>query len=142
MIGNRLRSARIRKGLSLHQVELQTNAVFKSSIVGAYERGERNISIRRLGVLVGFYGTTVENIIAPVEGRMTSTDSGEGFRVHLASVSNLPNKQRVVVQRFIDHIKERRGDPASEILTLREDDLLAIACVLGVSQDTLLELSC
>ena len=137
MLGNRLRRARTGKGLSLHQVELQTNGVFKASIVGAYERGERSISVRRLSMLVDLYGTTVARIIAPVSNTKTNADSGEGVRIHLPSVSNLPNRQRIVVQRFIDHIKQRRGDPASEVLTLRGEDLLTIACVLGVSEDVL-----
>lgn len=137
MLGKKLRASRVSKGLSLRQVELRTNGVFKSSIVGAYERGERNLSIKRLAMLASFYDTTVENILAAKNGDGADDHDGEGVRIHLPSVYNLPGNQRLVIERFVEHIKKRRGDPASETLTLRHDDLLTIACVLGISRDTL-----
>ena len=47
-VGDRLRSIRRQKGLSLHEVEAMSNEEFKASVLGAYERGERVISVPRL----------------------------------------------------------------------------------------------
>ena len=44
-VGDRLRSIRHRKGLSLDEVEAMSNAEFKVSVLGAYERDERVISV-------------------------------------------------------------------------------------------------
>lgn len=88
-------------------------------------------------MLADFYGTTVEKILAPEDGAGTDVTNGEGVRIHLPRVYDLPGKQRLVLERFVEHIKQRRGDPTSEILTLRQDDLLTIACVLGISRDVL-----
>ena len=47
-VGERLRAIRRQKGLSLQEVEAASRQEFKASVVGAYERGERAISVPRL----------------------------------------------------------------------------------------------
>lgn len=47
-LGGRLRAARRQRGWSLSDVESITDGEFKASVVGAYERGERAISVQRL----------------------------------------------------------------------------------------------
>src|ERR671910_734300 len=47
-VGERLRNIRLQKGLSLHDVEERSGKEFKASVLGAYERGERSISVPRL----------------------------------------------------------------------------------------------
>lgn len=47
-LGGRLRAARRQRGWSLSDVESLTQGEFKASVVGAYERGERAISVQRL----------------------------------------------------------------------------------------------
>ncbi|MGH2784069.1 MAG: helix-turn-helix domain-containing protein, partial [Actinomycetota bacterium] len=47
-VGERLRAIRLQKGLSLHDVEQASTKEFKASVLGAYERGERSISVPRL----------------------------------------------------------------------------------------------
>ncbi|MGZ4140622.1 MAG: helix-turn-helix domain-containing protein, partial [Actinomycetota bacterium] len=54
-VGERLRSIRLQKGLSLHDVEEASTKEFKASVLGAYERGERSISVPRLQRLAQFY---------------------------------------------------------------------------------------
>jgi ribosome-binding protein aMBF1 (putative translation factor) len=46
--GARLRAVRRQQHLSLHDVEVASNLEFKASVLGAYERGERAISVPRL----------------------------------------------------------------------------------------------
>ena len=43
LVGERLRSIRQQKNLSLNEVETSTQQEFKASVMGAYERGERVI---------------------------------------------------------------------------------------------------
>ena len=47
-VGERLRSIRRQKRLSLQEVEAKSRQEFKASVLGAYERGERAISVPRL----------------------------------------------------------------------------------------------
>ncbi len=54
-VGERLRAIRRQKGLSLHDVEARSQQEFKASVLGAYERGERAISVPRLLRLAEIY---------------------------------------------------------------------------------------
>src|SRR5947199_7240671 len=72
-VGERLRNVRIQKALSLHDVELTSQEEFKASVLGAYERGERAISVPRLQRLARFYGVTVDQLL-PDDGPATLVD--------------------------------------------------------------------
>src|SRR5947199_3639141 len=62
-VGERLRNVRIQKALSLHDVELTSQEEFKASVLGAYERGERAISVPRLQRLARFYNVPVDQLL-------------------------------------------------------------------------------
>lgn len=47
-VGERLRLIRRQKRFSLQEVEAVSDQEFKASVLGAYERGERAISVPRL----------------------------------------------------------------------------------------------
>ncbi|MGB3736911.1 MAG: helix-turn-helix transcriptional regulator, partial [Ilumatobacter sp.] len=62
-VGDRLRVIRKQKRLSLQEVEAQSNQEFKASVLGAYERGERALSVPRLDRLSQFYAVSVEQLL-------------------------------------------------------------------------------
>src|SRR5690606_2282881 len=62
-LGSRLRTARRNRGLSLARVEQLTDSEFKASVVGAYERGERALSVHRLYGLARVYGVPVTDLL-------------------------------------------------------------------------------
>ncbi len=62
-LGQRLRAARRHRGWSLGDVESHTGGEFKASVVGAYERGERAISVQRFVSLVDIYGATPSDLL-------------------------------------------------------------------------------
>ena len=69
-LGRALRMARQRLGLSLEMVEAATSGEFKASVLGAYERAQRNISVARLHRLARLYHVEVADLIPadpPVE---------------------------------------------------------------------------
>src|SRR5262249_58704767 len=55
-VGDRLRNLRRQQSLSLLAVEEASGREFKASVLGAYERGERIISVLRLQRLAQLYG--------------------------------------------------------------------------------------
>jgi transcriptional regulator with XRE-family HTH domain len=65
-LGQRLRAARRHRGWSLGDVEAHTDGEFKASVVGAYERGERAISVQRFAALANIYGATAADLL-PVQ---------------------------------------------------------------------------
>src|SRR5258706_13989525 len=64
-VGERLRAIRRQKRLSLQEVESESEQEFKASVLGAYERGERAISVPRLQRLAHFYNVPVGQLLPP-----------------------------------------------------------------------------
>src|SRR3954471_993643 len=62
-VGERLRSVRKQKRLLLQAVEASSRQEFKASVLGAYERGERAISVPRLQRLARFYSVPVDQLL-------------------------------------------------------------------------------
>src|ERR1019366_5145144 len=62
-VGERLRNIRRQQGLSLQAVEATSDREFKASVLGAYERGERIISVLRLQRLARFYAVPVDQLL-------------------------------------------------------------------------------
>ena len=64
-MGARLRAVRRQKRLSLQAVERASRQEFKASVLGAYERGERTISVPRLQRLAQIYPVPVDQLLPP-----------------------------------------------------------------------------
>jgi len=64
--GDVLRRARAERGITLRAVERASRGRFKASCVGAYERGERAVSLERFCELAGLYGRSPANLLREV----------------------------------------------------------------------------
>lgn len=73
-VGESLRRVRRAKKLSLQEVEGLSGQEFKASVVGAYERGERAVSVPRLWRLSHFYGVPVADLLPVDESADESAD--------------------------------------------------------------------
>src|SRR2546421_5068270 len=62
-VGERLRAVRKQQRLSLQAVEQASRQEFKASVLGAYERGERAISVPRLQRLARFYNVPLDQLL-------------------------------------------------------------------------------
>src|SRR5271166_4538033 len=70
-VGARLRTMRKQMRLSLQAVEAMSEQEFKASVLGAYERGERAISVPRLQRLAKLYDVPVDQLLPPDDGATT-----------------------------------------------------------------------
>ena len=142
-VGERLRSIRRQKGLSLHDVEARSGHEFKASVLGAYERGERAISVPRLIRLAEIYSVPADQLLpreAEFEIDLTDRDPGsfeEGFTIDLERLNTLDDADAAVLSRYAATIQLQRQDFNGRILTIRRDDLRVVAAVLGRSPDDL-----
>ena len=118
-VGSRLRAIRKQKRLSLQEVEASSGQEFKASVLGAYERGERAISVPRLQRLARFYNVPVDQLL-PID---------------LVRLEGLGTPEAQVLGRYLGMIQVQRGDFNGRMLTVRRDDLRAIACLLDASPD-------
>lgn len=121
-LGQKLRAARRQRGWSLGEVESQTDGEFKASVVGAYERGERAISVQRFARLSEVYGL-LANELLPVESPHTvvvdldAIESGAGGDL---------------VERYLAAITLLRKEPGSR--EVRQSDRSIIASLLQVAE--------
>ena len=139
-VGERLRSVRTQKGLSLHAVEVESNKEFKASVLGAYERGERSISAPRLLRLADFYGVRAEAMMPQPEGviALPGDTSRESISLDLVGLAALYSPMAEAIRRYVSAIQIRRGDYAGKVMTLRRDDITVLASVLGTTNAALI----
>jgi hypothetical protein len=156
-VGSRLRAMRKQMRLSLQAVEAMSEQEFKASVLGAYERGERAISVPRLQRLAKLYDVPVDQLLPNDDssangrwGASGSTDeSGNGRRA--ATISTVPDKvaidltklhtvsgpERDLLRRFLSMIQVHRQDFNGRMITIRAEDVRAIACLFGVTPDSM-----
>lgn len=132
-VGRRLRAIRRQKRLSLQDVEELSSYEFKASVLGAYERGERALSLPRMHRLAAVYGVPIEQLL-PEAGRVAtpSWQSG-GITIDLEKVAHSEGGQ--IVERFLRAIQLMRQDFNGKVLTLRRSDLRILAGLLEAEDD-------
>jgi transcriptional regulator with XRE-family HTH domain len=138
-LGERLRNIRLQKGMSLQDVQQASGGKWKAAVVGAYERGDRNVTVARLSELADFYGVPVSEIL-PEEAQGKVISSGNGRRrvvLDLESLSKVPEGDRDPLARFTSAIQVKRGDFNGRVLTIREDDLMALSLLYQTTADDL-----
>jgi transcriptional regulator with XRE-family HTH domain len=152
-VGTRLRAIRRQKRLSLQDVEASSVQEFKASVLGAYERGERAISVPRLQRLARFYRVPVDQLLPGDDGPDFGPRPGDGdividltqprsarneersVKIDLAAIERLDGTDAEMLTRYLRMIQVQRGDFNGRVLTVRRDDLRAIACILDVTPD-------
>ncbi len=137
-VGERLRAIRKQKRLSLQEVEAQSEFEFKASVLGAYERGERAISVPRLQRLARFYNVPVDQLLPELEGGtmpLSSRSEGATVTIDLRRLEEMDGPEATMLNRYLTMIQVQRQDFNGRMLTIRKDDLRAIACILGVAVD-------
>ena len=142
-VGERIRVIRRQQRLSLHDVEDRSESEFKASVLGAYERGERAISVPRLQRLARFYGVPVDQLL-PSEGEgesggTTQKDLGWSFGqkivIDLTKLDQVEGPESEMIERYLTIIQVKRQDFNGRVLTIRGDDLQALAAILGTDVD-------
>ena len=134
-VGERIRQIRRQKRLSLQDVEARSDAEFKASVLGAYERGERAISVPRLQRMARFYDVPVDQLLPA--GDDDPGVSGDGsvaeqkVVIDLAKLREAEGPEAEMVTRYMTIIQVKRQDFNGRVLTIRRDDLQALSAILG-----------
>ncbi len=149
-VGSRLRAVRRQKHLSLQAVEKASGEEFKASVLGAYERGERTISVPRLQRLAQIYDVPVDQLLpndtsSPLS-RASHADNardrggerrGRKITIDLLRLSDARGPERDLLRHFLASVQVQRQDFNGKVLTIREDDLRVIASMFGRSVEAL-----
>ena len=137
-LGERLRRIRVQKGMSLQDVQQSSGGKWKAAVVGAYERGDRNVTVARLSELADFYDVPVPEIL-PDESppAPAATESRRRVVLDLERLDRVPESDRDPIARFTHAIQIQRGDYNGRVLTIREDDLMALSLLYQTTADEL-----
>ncbi len=159
-VGSRLRAVRKQMRLSLQAVEAMSEQEFKASVLGAYERGERAISVPRLQRLARLYDVPVDQLLPQVDDTtrwgageaepggavaaqararraLRPWDGQEKVSIDLAKLGSVSGPERDLLRRFLSMIQVQRQDFNGRMITIRAEDLRAIACLFGVTPDAM-----
>ncbi len=118
-LGLRLRAARRQRGWSLGELESYTGGEFKASVVGAYERGERALSVQRLVRLAEIYAVPAADLLP-----LGQSERGVLIDLDMAAES----KDLDLIDRYLAaiHFLRREGRPDE----VRDSDKAVIASLL------------
>ena len=136
-VGARLRRIRLQQGLSLQDVERRSGGQWKAAVIGSYERGDRNISASRLCELAEFYQVSPADVL-PADDAPRPVDRTRSIVIDLSRVENDPERWNDL-RRFCESIQLQRGDYNRSLLSIRGDDLRALAIILDTTPDGLLD---
>jgi len=154
-VGERLRAVRKQKRLSLQAVEAASHQEFKASVLGAYERGERSISVPRLQRLADFYNVPVDQLLPRDSGGAAPWAAGAGesdsaattaengrlgpddgrVTIDLTRLEAVTAPERELLRRYLGMIQVQRQDFNGRMITIRSEDVRAIGCLFDMSAD-------
>lgn len=139
-LGARLRAIRQQQGLTLQQVEERSGGRWKAVVVGSYERGDRAISVGKLAELAAFYGVPITELL-PEPAEEPPAEVREQVVIDLTRLERLPEEEPSYrpLQRYVTSIQIQRGDYNGRMLSLRRDDIRALAIMLGCEPEELLD---
>src|ERR1700721_1591964 len=140
-VGARLRVVRKQMRLSLQAVEAMSNQEFKASVLGAYERGERAISVPRLQRLAKLYDVPVDQLLPQDDDATRWGPNGEGngnggespgrarrqlrpwdghdkVTIDLTKLNSVSGPERDLLRRFLSMIQLQRQDFNGRMITI------------------------
>jgi len=119
-------------------------------VLGAYERGERAISVPRLQRLARFYNVPVDQLLpreadidltdaaASVDGEARgSWEGADKITIDLTRFEGVDDDEARVLHRYVNTIQVQRQDFNGRMLTIRRSDLRVLAACMGRSLEDL-----
>jgi len=135
-MGEQLRDIRRRQGLSLRAVEERSGREFKVSVLGAYERGTRTIPVLRLQLLAYLYCVPVGQLLPDLDSgpdpgipAPAARQAGDRVRIDLRHLEQMDVPEGAVLRHYIGMLQVQRGDFNGRVITIRDEDVQALAWV-------------
>ena len=128
-----IRAIRKQKGMTLKDVEAKSNGLWKSVVIGSYERCDRTLSLKRAIALAEFYQVPLDQLLGLAKNR---TMSSQRLILDLRAIQANPEKSRLYsgLSTFAKAICERRRDWNGELLSIRSSDIFEISLLQGVEE--------
>ncbi|MCL4448470.1 MAG: transcriptional regulator [Actinobacteria bacterium] len=152
-VGAKLRAVRKQMHLSLQAVEALSKQEFKASVLGAYERGERFISVPRLQRLSILYDIPVDQLLPKIHSLNSRWDGSEHpvkkdrdanteedkLTIDLSKLNQVSGQEKELLRRFLNMIQVQRQDFNGRMITIRTDDVRIIAGMFGLPAEAMVK---
>jgi transcriptional regulator with XRE-family HTH domain len=130
VVGRVLRDMRRNRGFTLREAATRSAGTFKPSVLAAYERGERRISLERFHALANVYDIPPERLLAEVTRTLEERPPDV---VNVEAARELQGPAAGTVRLFVERVMRLRGVRAAT-MTLRTGDLQVLSTSLGMSE--------
>jgi transcriptional regulator with XRE-family HTH domain len=128
-LGEQIRAVRRLRGWALHDVADMSDGEFKASVLGAYERGDRALTVARLYRLATIYGVPPSALIPFDE----SADSTAVF--DLEAVEAAEGVQGDIADRFVGSILRLRRQTGQGGARVRQSDLVLLSALMATPDE-------
>lgn len=141
-VGARLRSIRRSRSLSLNEVETLSQGSLKAVVLGSYERGSRNLTIKRAIEIAKIYNIPVAEILSEKSAAVITAVPRLMLDIRALQRGTVRESEvasRTLLSQFLRKIVEDRQDWNGEIITLRESDLAIISLLLAMEKTEIVQ---
>src|ERR687892_702438 len=136
-LGEVLRDARRRLGLTIREAAARSGTRFRPSAIGGYERGERAISLERFCDMAALYGIPPDRLLADVLDRLRPEGRAE-VMIDLTRLELLPGEEPRRAAELVQQVRRQRGSEGGDLISLRAGDLEALAMTFRLPPGDLL----
>ena len=127
-IRGRIRQLRRERGLTLLDCELLSHGRIRAVVLGAYERGDRSMSLKKVIDIAELFDVPLIHLIATDLQAEQTQIAGSRHIYDLRALRALaPSEPKIFLSRYLSRIAEQRGDWAGEVISIRQADVEAIA---------------
>jgi transcriptional regulator with XRE-family HTH domain len=127
-IRGRIRQLRRERGLTLLDCELLSHGRIRAVVLGAYERGDRSMSLKKVIDIAELFDVPLIHLIATDLQAEQTQIAGSRHIYDLRALRALaPSQPKIFLSRYLSRIAEQRGDWAGEVISIRQADVEAIA---------------
>ena len=136
-IGASLRAIRRQKGLTLRDVERESDGKWKAVVVGSYERADRALTLKRATGLSAFYNVPLDQLLGLVR-QSPREESYARLILNLTEIRRRKDELPSALLRYLQEICRMRADWNGEVLTLRAGDITTLGVILDIASESVL----
>jgi transcriptional regulator with XRE-family HTH domain len=131
-IARSIRAIRKQKGLTLKEVEAQSQGVWKAVVIGSYERCDRALSLKKAISLANFYQVPLDELLGIGSAKsehISEIEIPEKFTIDIRRISNLAkiDEKARQITSFLALLCAKRKDWNGEVISIRISDIETIA---------------
>src|SRR3990172_6767596 len=108
-VGRALRHARRSRGLTLREVGMRSGGALRPTAVAGYERGERDISLRRFIQLAGLYAIPPARLVGEIDRRIQDRPQ---VTIDVPAIERLGTTEGMLVADFVHEVRTLRRSGA------------------------------